>query len=135
MDLIHRQPFVGVGNGGYALESMVIANREGSSYTRRVNNVALQIVLEKGVVGLILYLGTLVGVLRLLPIHLQRKTMNDNRLISFTIILLVVGIIGLLIREMTFTTLFESSLCMFLFVVLMFMLVNVSCLCTKSSSI
>lgn len=100
-----------------------------------MNNVALQIVLEKGVVGLILYLGTLVGVLRLLPIHLQRKTMNDNRLISFTIILLVVGIIGLLIREMTFTTLFESSLCMFLFVVLMFMLVNVSCLCTKSSSI
>lgn len=126
VEIIHSYPLVGIGNGNYALESMVIANRDGSSYTRRVNNVVLQIVLEKGLVGLTLYLGFLILLWRKGLAGLKRTGIGKERLLAFAVTLFTVGSIALLVREMTFTTLLEIPICMYLFVCMALMIVNMS---------
>lgn len=127
VEIIRARPLLGIGNGAYALESMVIANRDGSSYTRRVNNIALQIVLEKGFVGLALYSGFLILLLRAGFAGLRcGGDEKKKRLLPFATVVFAAGSVALLVRELTFTTLLEVPVCMYLFVCMALMIVNTS---------
>lgn len=116
-DLIEESPLRGIGNGNYAVESMIISNKDGSGYTRRVNNIGIQIALEKGLVGIILY-----GVLLL--ILARRVCISLRSGIRIAPWIFGIGGIALLIREMTFTTLLENPTCLFLGCMIIWVLIT-----------
>lgn len=115
--LFARHPLTGIGNGNYALESMVISNRDGSAYTRRVNNIFVQLLLEKGLVGTVAYLVVFILVFRAAIGYFRRSAGN-----RFTVVVFGMGLIALLFREMTSSTLLEQPSCLLLSLFLILML-------------
>lgn len=115
--LFKAHPITGIGNGSYAIESMVITNRDGSTYTRRVNNSLMQILLEKGIIGLAAYLLILGFALH----SLIQRLRSPDKLVPA---LFGIGLAVLLFREMTSSTLFEQPTCLLLFAFILRMSVS-----------
>lgn len=113
LSLFKEHPVMGIGNGRYALESMIITNREGSVYTRRFNNLGVQLLTEKGVFGTLIYLVCLFFVYRTAyrPLKIRPKVSSDE---LFCSVIFLSGLAAVLFREMTFTTLLEQPACLYL---------------------
>ncbi|MCH5305018.1 MAG: O-antigen ligase family protein [Rikenella sp.] len=120
--IIREHPWQGIGNGNYKLESLMISNQTGASYTGRVNNILLQLILEKGIVGFVIYLILLIVIIArpIRYIRIQIKTGHVDQ--AFITIVLLAGLCSFLIRELTFTTLFQQSICLYFTVLLILML-------------
>ena len=111
--LFLQYPATGVGSGNFALRSEPLSNQRETVYTGRSINSWLQLASEKGIVGISIY-GLLltvwmIGVFKIL--RLRKKY-------SFFAMICSAGVIVCLLRETTFSTIFDVPI-LFLLIVLM----------------
>jgi tetratricopeptide (TPR) repeat protein len=116
---INRTPFFGIGSKNYAL-----LGRESSqvdlehSFTGRINNTYIQLLIEKGWTGLLLWLcviGTFVFY------SFQRVRKGKNRLDKAIDSIVLSAILAVLFREIFFSSLlYNSGLLLFFFILLIF---------------
>lgn len=125
LDLMGEHPWIGIGGGNYAYYSMIKSNVDGSAYTSVVNNLAIQLPLEKGVLGTVVYLFFFFAVVRSGWQAIRRKRVTDSKE-SFTLALFLSGWFILLCREMTFSVFLSDSEYLFLFLILTFFLNTLS---------
>jgi Lipid A core - O-antigen ligase and related enzymes len=111
--LFFQYPVTGVGSGNFALRSEPISNQRESVYTGRSINSWLQLASEKGIVGIsvygLLFIVWMIGVIKIL--RLRKKD-------SFFAMICSTGVIVCLLRETTFSTIFDIPI-LFLLIVLM----------------
>lgn len=120
IELFKEHPLAGVGAGNFSLYANPrLALREDSFYTGKATNSYLQLLVEKGIVGFLLW-GVFVGIL-LLAVLRQVKTEKKERFV-FSIVFSV--LIAILFREVTFSTFFSKSQMQILFFVLAAWIVN-----------
>lgn len=105
----------GIGSKNFPLKSISInSNDESRYFTSRVSNSLLQILIEKGIFGLIAYTFMLVALLwntyKMLPISKQAH--------KISIILFVALLISVIVRELTFSSIFEKSSIMILLMII-----------------
>lgn len=134
LELIGEHPWIGIGGGNYPYYSMVKSNADGSTYTSVVNNLALQLPLEKGLLGTAVYLFFFVAVGRCAWLAIRRKRREDPQK-SFTAAIFLSAWLALLCREMTFSVFLSNSEFLFLFFALTFFLNTLSDDATPESSL
>lgn len=122
LGLIREHPWTGIGNGNYGQESMIISNQTGAPYTGRVNNLVMQLALEKGIFGLVLYAILFVVLFCKTIRHVRTAVKSDKRNHAFVPVVLLTGLCVLLVREMTFTTLLQQPVCLYFTTLLILML-------------
>lgn len=125
LELMGEHPLIGIGGGNYPYYSMVKSNADGSTYTSVVNNLAIQLPLEKGIPGTAVYLFFFFAVVRSAWLAIRRNRLPDPRK-SFTLALFLSVWLALLCREMTFSVLLADSGFLYLFFILTFFLNTLS---------
>jgi O-antigen ligase/Tfp pilus assembly protein PilF len=114
---IDRAPFWGIGSKNYALlgrssQQMDLEN----SFTGRVNNTYIQLLIEKGGIGLFLWL----CVIGIFVFHLFRRIKTDtNRNDKVIDSIILSAVLAVLFREIFFSSLFYNSGLLFLFLILL----------------
>jgi len=111
--LFSQYPITGVGSGNFALRSEPLSNQRESVYTGRSINSWLQLASEKGIVGISIY-GLLLTVWLIDFLKVLRLRKKD----SFFAVICGAGVIVCLLRESTFSTIFDIPI-LFLLIVLM----------------
>lgn len=132
LELMGEHPWIGIGGGNYPYYSMVKSNADGSTYTSVVNNLAIQLPLEKGIPGTAVYLFFFFAVVRSAWLAIRRNRLPDPRK-SFTLALFLSVWLALLCREMTFSVLLADSGFLYLFFILTFFLNTLSDETAKAS--
>jgi O-antigen ligase/tetratricopeptide (TPR) repeat protein len=102
--MFQTNPLHGIGSGNFALQ--YVSNKPNSidsEYTTRVNNTPIQILVEKGIVGFILYGGLYFYLVVLLVLNIKSSP-TEKGLFGCFILALVVATT---IKELTFSSLFE----------------------------
>lgn len=121
LKLIKENPWIGIGGGNYSYYSMLKSNTDGSTYTSVINNLALQLPLEKGILGTSIYLFFFFSVLWKAWFAIRNYRCTDSQK-SFTLALFLSAWVILLCREMTFSVFLSNSEYLFLFFILTFFL-------------
>ena len=112
--LFMQYPATGVGAGNFTLRSEPLNNQRESTSTGRSTNSWFQLAAEKGLVGLFAY-----GLFFVVWMIEFIKTLRLRQKNHFTSIICGVGIFACLLRETTFSTLFDKSSYLLLFVLLL----------------
>ncbi len=113
-ELFKERPITGVGAGNFSLYANPrLALREDSFYTGKATNSYLQLLVEKGIVGFILW-GVFVGLLLLATLRLVKTEKKE----SFAFLIVFSVLIAILFRELTFSTFFSKPQMQILFFVL-----------------
>ena len=120
--LITEHPWTGIGNGNYGQVSMIISNQTGTPYTGRVNNLLMQLALEKGFPGLAIYVALLIVLFFRTIRHIRTLVKSGKRSQAFIPVVLLAGLCMVLIREMTFTTLLQQPVSLYFTILLILML-------------
>lgn len=106
--MIADHPVVGIGSGNFPLYYIAYENKSvNAAYTTRVNNTFIQLLVEKGVVGFFSYMLLFLCILYTLICQLKKRDKTRNHLI-FTSVMLSLCC-ALFIKELTFSSLFEST--------------------------
>lgn len=117
--MISEKPVFGRGQKNYKLafeKNPIVA--EDIVYSLRTNNSYLQLIIEKGIFGLVTYAIFTFLILFIVIKNMQRKNQTkENKII---ISLLLSGIIALLVRDFTFSTFFDNDMVYFLAFFLVF---------------
>lgn len=103
-------PIVGVGGGNYILAVKMLPNNKLELFTSRSTNTYLQVLVEKGLLGFIVY-GNMICMI--LYIAIKNKCYE-----KWITILFFSSFISLLIREMSFSSFFEKDVLQLLIVVM-----------------
>lgn len=110
--IFKQYPIIGVGSGNYALASDMLSIREKKAFNPRCTNTFLQILSEKGIVGIITY-----GSFWLCTCIVAFKKIKSGNFIS---LVFFSAFIALLTREMTFSSLFEDNVILTLSMLMVF---------------
>ena len=122
LKLINDKPIVGYGQDNYLIaqdKSPPIGEDIGSSY--RTNNTYIQLLIERGVLGLVSF--SLFIILVIIIVFKSLKSQKNNKGEKIKIVILFSGIIAILTREFTFSTLFENDFIYLLAFHLIFLLI------------
>lgn len=111
-------PATGVGGGNYALASDLYPQERQGLFTARSTNTYLQILTEKGLLGVLAY-GLFLCSILFMGI---KKLYNEKGDINLVIVLS--ALIALLIRELTFSSLFEKDILLVLSILLILNIVQ-----------
>lgn len=103
LDISKEHPIFGIGSGNFPEISKIISYKTGEPYSRRVTNSYLQILVEKGIVGLTLYV-----ILFIFLIYYIIKSKNKFN-IRIPIIIICALFLSIGFREFTFSTLFDED--------------------------
>lgn len=98
--LFQQHPIVGVGTGNYALASYNIIGKDKEYFNPRCTNSYLQVLVEKGVLGAVVYGGFLVHIF----IISFRKIKTGN----WDCLIFTSGLVALCVRELSFSSLLEN---------------------------
>lgn len=122
--MISERPVNGIGSGNFPLLYSAYTNDPLTSpYTTRVNNTLVQVLVEKGIVGLVTF-GFLVTVL---GFALAACLLNDRYNARKVFACIMAGfLVALLIKELTFSSLFENTKLLLLFFFVCFFLRSAS---------
>ncbi len=112
-EIVERNPIFGVGTNGFRQLSKIISNQEESPYTVKVTNSYLQVLVEKGITGFLLYLALISYVGYLLILIARRKNKNN---ISDMVIFIPL-FIGIAVKELTFSSLFDNEFIFLTFII------------------
>lgn len=109
-EAFRERPLLGYGNGNYTLAIDKDLNQDSArSYTSMAPNLLVQLLVEKGIVGLMLYLFLLIAIVRLLW---KRREERESRV-------MVCLLSALVVKEMTQVSLLSTSFVLFLLYVLL----------------
>jgi len=117
MTVVRKYPMIGIGSKNYALlgrqpQQTNLENR----FPGRVNNTYIQLAIEKGIIGLLLWL----GVASVCVFYLFRQLKNETCSLEKTINIVVLSaIFAILFREMFFSSLFYKTDILLMFLVLL----------------
>ena len=117
LTIISKYPYFGIGSKNYALlgRQNQPTNLE-NTFTGRVNNTYIQLAIEKGLIGLFLWLSVIGYYVFCLFRQLKKGTFNSEKAIN---IIVLSAIIAILFRELFFSSLFYNSGILLLFLVLL----------------
>lgn len=113
LELIKANPLVGTGANNFTLSYNVNIKNEESGFVGRIANTYLQILIEKGIIGLIAY-----GVLIIVFFLNSYRTFNQKISKQTHSIIFSAAIISILIRELSFNSMFEIDGLMLLFFII-----------------
>lgn len=119
-ELFKKHPVIGVGTGNFSkYTNPELALKEDAFYTGKATNTYLQLLVEQGVIGFVLWV-LLVGLLLFVVIQLIKSRSKNNipLLIVFSVF------VAVLFREITFSTFFSKPQMQLLFFVLAAWIVN-----------
>jgi len=120
--LVDDKPVLGYGQKNYGLaREKIQLLEEDLRFSNRTNNTYLQILVERGLLGFSYYLIFFFIVSLIVYRNLKSKKRNKNEKIE--LIIIFSGLIAFLVREVTFSTLFDSDFIYFLAFYLIFLLV------------
>lgn len=111
-EILTDNELFGIGSGSYKIANKIISNRDQIPYTKKVTNSYLQVFIEKGIVGSVLYTILAIAILYTLISKLRRQKNDDELLIIVTSLLIAVAV-----KEFTFSTLFDLPKTFFLFII------------------
>jgi tetratricopeptide (TPR) repeat protein len=117
--VIEHTPFLGIGSKNYALQGRTSQQFDlENSFTGRVNNTYIQLLMEKGWVGLLLWL----CVIGIIVLDLFRKIGKGKKRIDRAVNCIILSaILAVLFREIFFSSLlYNSGLLLFFFILLIF---------------
>jgi len=118
--IIREEPLTGVGNAQFSLRANpYLAKQEDAMVTRRATNSYLQLLVEKGIIGLIPW-AVFIGLLLFTLFRIIRKR-NEK---SLPALILFAVFVAVLFRELSFSTFFEIYQLQLLFFVLVAFIVN-----------
>lgn len=119
MVLVEKYPYCGIGSNNYPLLSSSIKQIDcEDAFTGRLNNTYIQLLVEKGLIGTILWLSILGFVIFYMYIQIhneQHKLRKAIKSVIFT------TIIAVLFREMFFSSIFYNPSILFLLLLLFMM--------------
>jgi O-antigen ligase/tetratricopeptide (TPR) repeat protein len=110
--MIAENPVTGIGSGNFSLYYAAYKSPD-AAYTTRVNNTVVQVIAEKGILGIIAY-GFLFGCVMLILIKQMRTTDISLQQKIFTAVMTCL-LIALFVKELTFSSFFEQGGLMLLF--------------------
>lgn len=123
IDLFKQKPVVGVGGGNYANASVLNGSKDSDSLSNRSTNSYFQLMVEKGILGSIVYLLAILCFLKDGIKSVLKNPMCGSVLAS---------IVALLVREFFFSSFFEEKRLPMLTIVLLFaILYNSYVYCNK----
>ena len=85
LDVIKEQPLFGVGASGFKQANKIISDKNQIPYTIKVTNSYLQIFVEKGIVGIILYGLLIVMIVYLIVCRIRQKDNDDKTFANINI--------------------------------------------------
>ena len=117
LTIVSQNPYFGIGSKNYALfgRQNQPTNLE-NSFAGRVNNTYIQLAIEKGLIGLFLWLSVIGYCVFYLFRQLKKETSKSEKAIT---VIVLSAIISILFRELFFSSLFYNSGILLLFLVLL----------------
>ena len=117
LTIVRQHPYFGTGSKNYALlgrqnQPMNLEN----TFTGRVNNTYIQLAIEKGLIGLFLWLSVIGYCVFCLSRQLKKETSNSEKAMN---IIILSAIIAIIFRELFFSSLLYNSSILLLFLVLL----------------
>jgi tetratricopeptide (TPR) repeat protein/O-antigen ligase len=104
---IHKgNPICGIGANGFKRINKIISNKNQVSYTNKVTNSYLQILVEKGVIGFILYLSLFIYIGYL---AVNKLIKGNKRDVSLDTIVVFSLFIAVAVKEFAFSSLFDNQ--------------------------
>lgn len=111
--LIKEKPLLGIGSDNFNLRYNAYNKAEESGFVGRIANTYMQILIEKGILGLLLY-----GLLFYAFFYYSFK--NEIKQNKASAILFIVTVVSLLVRELSFNSIFEmDSLLIFVIIIIL----------------
>lgn len=109
LELYKTKPLNGIGTGNFPLvyNGSSNYNKENRPFTGRISNTYLQILVEKGCIGVVIYLILMLAISLYILKYMKMKQIERGS--KYFIICSFWGIIVLLIRELTFSSFFFSK--------------------------
>lgn len=105
-----ERPWFGYGNGNYTFAVDGALYQDSTrAYTSYAPNLLIQLLIEKGIIGILLYLWLIVAICRMI---LKQRECPDNRITGCVLLALAV-------KEMTQATLFSAPFALFMLYVLL----------------
>ena len=123
LDVIKKQPMFGVGASGFKQANKIISDKNQTPYTIKVTNSYLQIFVEKGIVGVILYGLLIVLIVYLIVCRIRQKDNDDKKFASIIISSLFIAV-G--VKEFGFSTLFDNQFAFLVFTMWLFIVARSS---------
>jgi len=101
-------PIFGIGSKNFGLVNITykIKNQD-INYTGRVLNTFLQILIEKGIVGFIIYGGLLISFILISALSVSK--IKNDKLKQILICINIASIVSILIREITYSSILENK--------------------------
>lgn len=119
-ELFKEQPITGVGHGKFSMyANPKLALNEDSFYTGRATNTYLQLLVEKGIIGFIIW-GTFIGLLLFVSLRLIKIKKKNG----FVLTIVFSVLLAAMFREVTFSTFFSKHQMQLLFFVLAALIIN-----------
>ena len=117
--LFIQYPVTGAGSGNFALRTEPISNQREGSYTSRSTNSLMQLAAEKGIIGFSAY-----GLFLTVWAFGMFKTLRLRQKHHIAAMICGAGIIPCLLRETTFSTLFDKPTLLLLVILLLWFSTN-----------
>ena len=106
IDIFKEKPMFGIGSDKFAIYYNNFRDKgEDSVFTGRVSNSLIQLLLEKGIIGFVIYAS--IFFISLFNGIKKLKSVLDNH-IKFLVVLNISFLISILIRDFTFSTIFDN---------------------------
>jgi O-antigen ligase/tetratricopeptide (TPR) repeat protein len=113
-ELFRQHPTTGVGAGNFALRAEPPGNQRETMFTARGTNSWLQLAAEKGICGLAVY-----GLFLALWLIQMVKILRKRNKTQFVSVVCAAGVLACLLRETSFSTLFEKPILLLLLMLLL----------------
>lgn len=115
INIIKEYPFCGIGSKNYALISNTFQEKKiDASFSGRINNSYLHVLIEKGFIGFLLWGGCFCYIFCKILCAKNRRDCNVIKIITIS------SALSIMIREFFFSSLFYNSGILFLFGILLF---------------
>jgi len=122
-DVFLQHPLTGVGSGNAPLYLASSADQEETTgFASRTFSLPVQILVEKGIIGAVLYLSVLV--FAAWEAHRKLRDPSTSREMKVITCCLAAGVIAVLFRELTYASLLEHPATAMLFTMLLALIVN-----------
>lgn len=120
-DIIKTYPFWGIGSKNYSIiNESYKSDKLDNTFTGRVNSTFVQIIIEKGIIGSIIYLIIFIIFVYLSIINIFRVR-NNYKMVN---IIAFSSIISIIIRELFFSSLFYNNGLLIIFLIILFISIH-----------
>jgi O-antigen ligase len=108
LNIIKEYPLFGVGSNNFAMHYVYHKDRdENTVFVGRSFNFFLQVLIEKGILGLIAYCTVLIAFFK--TAHSRLKTEPNNILLKSTMVLFIATSISILIRDLSYSSILSNK--------------------------